>query len=133
MIVLDRSTDFQCTSDDFLCLVQSNKINNFCWTLHDHLPIHVPTILPPLNNPKCTFEHLQTSSEAIPNVFQNMFFSPPPCPYTLWTRSTFTLDHHQRPPSSHSLSHQTSFLHHSPHQLTIYNHPSPIRTLTVKI
>ena len=59
---------------------------------------------------------------------EHVFFTPP-CPYTLWTRSTFTLHHHQRPPSSPSLSHQTSFLHHSPHQLTIDNHPSPIRTL----
>ena len=62
-------------------------------------------------------------------LFSEHVFSPPHVHTLYGTRSTFTLQHHQRPPFSHSLSHQTSFLHHSPHQLTIYNHPSSIPTL----
>ena len=62
-------------------------------------------------------------------LFSEHVFSPPHVHTLYGTRSTFTLQHHQIPPVSHSLSHQTSFLHHSPHQITIYNHPSPIRTL----
>ena len=83
-----------------------------------------------------TFKQPQMNLPTPPNhlgghwkLFSEHVFSPPHVHTLYGTRSTFTLQHHQIPSSCHSITHQTSFPHHSPHQLTIYNHPSPIRTL----